>query len=256
MLKLRVIPVLLWNGVNLIKGVGFNKERKIGSLLPAIRVFNNRLVDELVLFDVAATPAGRGPDLEAVRLASQNLFVPLTVGGGVRSLEDMYDLFKAGADKICLNSSLYENIDLLKKSSRIFGRQSVVVAIDVRRAGNKFFCVKNSGEKVLPLEAHEWVDTVQAAGAGEIILTSIDQDGSFSGYEVELLSQLNDKIKVPLIISGGFGEACHGLKALEASNVSGFGIGSAFFFTEQTPETVRHSLRNAGYPVRTITAPF
>lgn len=252
MLKLRVIPILLWDGMNLIKGVGFNKERRIGSVLPAIRVFNNRLVDELVFFDVAATPENRSPDVEVVSMIAQNLFVPLTVGGGIKSIEHMRQLFSAGADKICLNSVLFDNPKLLNEAVAIFGSQSIVVAIDFERREDDFYCVRHSGAIKTKITVSEWINFVQEAGAGEIILTSIDRDGTFSGYELDLIKLIKNEIRVPVILGGGFSCPKDALDALEIVSLAGFGIGSAFFFTEQTPEMVREYLKQAQYPVRII----
>lgn len=252
MLKLRIIPVLLWNGTNLVKGIGFDKSRKIGSLLPAIRVFNNRLVDELVLFDVAATLESRDPDVEAVRMASQHLFVPLTFGGGVKTIDHMQQLFAAGADKICLNSVLFDDLGLLERAVAMFGSQSIVAAIDFRQDEDDFYCVRNAGTIRLDIKVSYWIDVLQKYGVGEIILTSVDKDGTFLGYELGLINSIKDKMKVPLIVSGGFGDPRDSLKVLEKAKVAGFGIGSAFFFTEQTPKITKQCLKNAHYPVRLI----
>lgn len=175
MLKVRIIPTLLCKDGLLVKGIGFNSWRTISSIMPAIKVYNQRQVDELIVVDITATQEQRGPDFEAVNEFSSECFVPLTVGGGVRTLNDIEKLLKAGADKVSINSAAFHDIELIAQGAARFGSQCIVASIDVRKtSSDNYICYSNSGTQDTRHELISWVKNVQAAGAGEILLTSIE----------------------------------------------------------------------------------
>ena len=248
MLKVRVIPTLLWKDVGLVKGVRFDSWRRVGPVLPAIKVYTARDVDELALLDITASADGRAPDYEAVSEYADACSVPLTVGGGIRTVDHIAMLLRAGADKIALNTALYESADTVDQAARSFGSQCVVASIDVRTDGRRHVCMSRAGTRDTgrdPLDvAREAVDR----GAGEILLTSIDRDGTMSGYDLDLITRVA-AVPVPVIASGGAGNFAHMIDAVRAG-ASAVAAASMFHFTEQTPAEAKAALREAALPVR------
>src|SRR6478752_208469 len=174
MLKTRIIPTLLWKNVGLVKGVGFDSWRRIGSLLPAIKVYNTRQVDELIVLDITATSDGHPPDYREIEEFSMECFVPLTVGGGIRNVEQIKTLLRAGADKVAINSAAYENPDLITKAAALFGSQCIVASIDARRKSDGTYeCYSHSGTRPTAKEPAAWAKELEARGAGEILITSV-----------------------------------------------------------------------------------
>jgi len=251
MLKVRIIPTLLWKGMGLVKGMGFDSSRRVGTLLPAIKVYNTREVDELVLLDILATEEGRGPEWEAVAEFSGECFVPLTVGGGIRDLDDIRDLLRAGADKVCINSAAYENPQLIREASSHFGAQCVVVSIDARADGQGGYeCHSHCGSQGTGRNPVEWAREVESLGAGEILITNIDQDGTMEGYDLELTRRVSRAVNIPVIASGGAGNYDHMLAALRQGEVTAVAAASIFHFTQQTPLEAKQHLGENGILIR------
>lgn len=250
MLKVRVIPTLLWKGVGLVKGVGFDSWRRIGPVLPAIKVYNTRDVDELVLVDIAANSAGEGPDLESVSEFAEECFVPFTVGGGVRDTAQIQQLLRAGADKVCINTAAYELPDLISGAARRFGSQCVVVSIDARRFPDGWRCYSHSGARETGRSPGEWAREVVARGAGEILITSIERDGTMQGYDLALIEQVVQAVNVPVVASGGAGNYEHMRQAIQEAGASAVAAASMFHFTEQTPAEAKKALARSGIAVR------
>lgn len=251
MLKTRIIPTLLWKNVGLVKGVGFDSWRRIGTVLPAIKVFNYRDVDELILLDIEATKEGRGPDYQSIRDFSAECFVPFTVGGGVRTIEMIRNLLLAGADKVCINSAAYENPDFLSEAARCFGSQCITVSIDVRKMEDGLYqCFSHCGSRATGYEPVSWARAVEKAGAGEILLTSVECDGSMKGYDLDLIRSVSSKVRIPVIASGGAGNYAHMLEALRQGGASAVAAASIFQFTEQTPLEAKQHLKEKGIFVR------
>jgi imidazole glycerol-phosphate synthase subunit HisF len=251
MLKVRVIPTLLWKGFGLVKGVGFDSWRRIGPILPAIKVYNSREVDELVLVDIAASLEGHSPDHESVSDLADECFVPLTVGGGVRTLSEIVLLLHAGADKIALNSSLFSNPFLVDDAARQFGAQCVVASVDVRRLDHRgFICMSHAGSRDTGREPVAWVRELADRGAGEILLTSVDRDGTMRGYDLELIEVVASAVHIPVIASGGAGRYQDMVDAVMQAGAAAVAAASMFHFTEQTPAGAKSVMRAAGIPVR------
>lgn len=255
MLKVRVIPTLLWKGLGLVKGVGFDSWRRLGPVLPAVKVYNTRDVDELVLVDISANVSREPPDVESIADLADACFVPFTVGGGVREIAHVQRLLRAGADKVCINTAAYERPGLLTEAARRFGAQCVVASIDARREGDGWRCYSHSGKRLQDCDPVTWAREVADRGAGEILLTSIDRDGTMQGYDLALIEQVAHAVQVPVIASGGAGTYEHMRQAIQDAGASAVAAASMFHFTEQTPGGARAALRAAGIAVRTAWQP-
>jgi cyclase len=252
MLKVRVIPTLLWKDVGLVKGIGFDSWRRVGTILPAVKVYNTRQVDELILLDIMATQLGMAPDYETINDISAECFVPLTVGGGVKSLEHIRELLRAGADKVCINSAHYDTPKLISEASRKFGKQCIVASIDAKLVDGRYECFSHSGTKATGCEPSEWAHNLEKLGAGEILITSITQDGTMSGYDIALISKVTSAVTIPVIASGGAGNAMDAYKAIFEGGASAVAMASIFHFTQQTPMEIKDYLGKHDIAVRDI----
>lgn len=251
MLKVRVIPTILWKDVGIVKGVGFNSWRRVGSLLPAIKVYNTRQVDELIIVDIMATEQQRPPDYDVIDEIADECFVPLTVGGGVREVEHIKKLLRAGADKVAINTGCFENPDIVSKGANLFGTQCIVVSIDiVKHSDGTYECFKQSGK--IPTGKHpvEWAKEMELRGAGELLVTSVLNDGNMNGYDLELLKRITEAVNIPVIASGGARDYEDMYKALTAGGATAVAAASIFHFTEQTPLEAKSYLGQRGIPVR------
>jgi cyclase len=251
MLKTRIIPTLLLKGLGLVKGRGFDSGRRVGAALQSIRVYNLREVDELILLDIAATANGVRPDLREIDELADNCFMPMTVGGGVRSLEDIRDLLAVGADKVAINSAALATPELLRAGAREFGTQCIVASIDVRRhADGRCEVFGGCGRTPTGLDPVAWAKEVAALGAGEILLTSIERDGTMTGYDVELVRDVAAAVNVPVIASGGCGSYGDMASVLEGTRAAAVAAAAMFHFTEQTPREAKAYLAARGHKVR------
>lgn len=251
MLKNRVIPVLLVRDINLIKGEQFNSWRAVGSPLQAVKVFNRRDVDELVILDIQATPAARGPDLDLVADLAAACFVPLTVGGGITDVETIRLLLKAGADKVAINSAAYHDPDLISRAADRFGAQCVVAAIDFKpRPGGGWDCFSQCGTKATGIDLVERARELERLGAGEILLTAIERDGMMSGYDLDAVAAVAREVGVPVIAAGGAGSYDDMARVIADAGASAAAAGSIYLFTQATPLEAKAVLSAAGIPVR------
>lgn len=251
MLKVRVIPTLLWKQFGLVKGVAFNSWRRVGPALPAVKVYNQREVDELVLLDIELNRTGDEPDFELIDELGQDCFVPLTVGGGINSVDQVRKLLRAGADKISLNTAAYTRPELIAQIANRFGSQCVVASIDVRRESNRRWqCYSHSGQLPTGWEVVRWCKEVEQLGAGEILLTSIDNDGTMKGYDLDLIASVVSAVGVPVISAGGAGNYQHMIDAVLKGGASAVAAASIFHFTEQTPAEAKLAMAAAGIPIR------
>lgn len=252
MLKVRVIPTLLFKDVGLVKGVGFDSWRRVGPIVPAVRVYTARDVDELIVVDITATRAGREPDLELVTEVADEATVPLTVGGGITNADQVARLLEHGADKVCINSAAYTDPGLLEECARRFGAQCVVASIDVRRDGPDGTprCVSHAGTVETGRDPVTWARTVVDHGAGEVLLTSVERDGTMLGYDLEVLAAVRAAVPVPVIASGGAGEYEHLRQAVQDAGADAVAAASIFHFTQATPAEAKRYLARHGVPVR------
>lgn len=245
MLALRVIPTLLLHGAGLVKGEGFDARRRIGSALQAVRVFEARQVDELIVLDIAATPQGRGPDLDAIANMTEGCFMPVTVGGGVRCVEDFRALLMAGADKIAICTAALDDPDLISRASRRCGAQCVTVAIDVRAGVVTSRC----GTQPTGRDPVAWAQECVDRGAGEILLTAVERDGTMTGYDLDLIRSVASAVSVPVIASGG-ASGPEDFEAADAAGASAVAAGALWQFTTMTPLLAKRHLASRGVPVR------
>lgn len=251
MLKVRIIPTLLWKDLTLVKGKGFDSWRRVGTVLPSIKVYNTRDVDELILVDITATTQKHDLDYEEIKSLTAESFVPLTVGGGIGNLEQITRVLRAGADKVTINSATYTNPELVRVAVKRFGSQCVVASIDAKQSGNSHWCYSHAGTRHVQKSATEHAKHLQDLGAGEILLTSIDRDGTMNGYDLELIHSVCNSVSIPVIASGGAGNYQHMLDAIRAG-ASAVAAASIFHFTEQTPREAKIFLASHGIPVRQL----
>lgn len=251
MLKVRVMPTLLFKDVGLVKGVSFDSWRRVGSAMQAIKVYNMREVDELVFLDITATRDGRPPDFGSVDELADECFMPMTVGGGVQTIDDVRRLLQVGADKVSINTAAVELPELIKEIAEKFGSQCVVVSIDAKRLSNgKYEVYTHAGTKPTGLDPVDLARQVEKLGAGEILITSIDRDGTMTGYDIELTMRVSEVVSIPVIASGGGGTYEHMLQALVEGKASAVAAASIFHFTEQTPLEAKRYLSDRGIRVR------
>lgn len=251
MLAKRVIPTMLVRGRTLVKGQRFAGDRSIGHAAQAARVHAARGVDELMILDIAATAEGRGPDLDLVRELSAGCFVPITVGGGVRSLQDIDALLRAGADKVALCTWLYAPASrLLEDAAARFGSQAIVACVEYRHVdGMGTHVTHHCGRMAWTLSPLDVAQAFAAAGAGEIILSSIDRDGTMAGYDLALIREVAQAVSVPVIASGG----CSGYEDMLAAFKAGAdacAAGALFAFSDCTPKGAAKFLNANGIEAR------
>lgn len=251
MLKVRVIPTLLWRDLGLVKGIGFDSWRRVGSVLPALKVYNSRDVDELILVDITASISGREPDIDSVSDFSDTCSVPLTVGGGITSLKQIEMLLRAGADKVSVNTTAYLMPEIIDQAAAHFGAQCIIASIDVKRwANGNYRCFSHSGTRDTGRDPVSWARELAERGAGEILLTSIDRDGTMQGYDLDLVRAVTEVVDIPVIASGGAGNYQHMVEVVVQARASAVAAASIFHFTELTPSGAKQALAEAGVPVR------
>jgi cyclase len=249
-LKTRVIPTLLYKDFGLVKGIGFDSRRAVGSPMQAVKVYEMRGVDELVFLDVTATHQDRPPDFALVDDLADDCFMPLTVGGGVRTADDVGHLLRVGADKVCVGTAAIEQPHLVADAARNFGSQCIVVAVDTRTDGDGRTRVwARSGSVPTDRSPVEMAVELERSGAGEILLQSIDRDGTMKGYDLDTIREVTEAVTLPVIASGGAGSYDDMLAAVRAG-ASAVAAASMFHFTEQTPRGAKDHLRGNGVPVR------
>ena len=251
MLKKRIIPKFLIRNGRLVKGVRFHENfREAGNPVSTAKVYDAYGVDELLFVDIDATPQGRPATGSIIERVSEEVFMPFTVGGGIRTLEQIAALLASGADKVCITTAAVEDPGFVTRAASRFGDQCIVVGIDYRRlADGRTVTVSHCGTHDTDLEPLEWAQRMQDAHAGEIMLCSVDLDGTMTGYDVDLIAKAADRLEVPLIASSGAGTLQHCHDALNAG-ASAITISSMFLFTDHSPIKVRTYLSTNGVSVR------
>lgn len=254
MLSKRIIPCLDIANGRVVKGVHFLNLRDAGDPVEQARIYDTAGADELVFLDISATPEGRATGVEMVRRVAEQVFMPLAVGGGIRTVEDMRVLLLAGADKVSVNSAAVRNPDLLKEGADRFGSQCVVLAIDARRSQSasdgQWEVVINGGRTPTGLDAVAWAVRGVAAGAGEILLTSMDADGTLNGYDLALTRSVAEAVTVPVIASGGAGSMAHFAQVLTEGRADAALAASLFHDGVLQIPDLKHYLAAQGIPVR------
>jgi imidazole glycerol-phosphate synthase subunit HisF len=249
-LALRVIPCLDVKDGRVVKGVNFVSLRDAGDPVEQARLYGQEGADELAFLDIAASHENRDTILDVVARTAAELFIPLTVGGGVRSIDDVRRLLLAGADKASINSAAVAEPELVSRAAEAFGSQCIVVAVDARAAGpGRWEVFTHGGRRSTGLDAAEWARRMARAGAGEILLTSMDRDGTNAGYDLELTATVSEAVPVPVIASGGAGTLAHLVEALEAGADAAL-VASLFHFGHHSIAEAKAALAEAGVPVR------
>jgi cyclase len=252
MLAKRIIPCLDVKAGRVVKGVKFVELQDAGDPVEIARVYDREGADELCFLDITASHENRGIILDVVARTAEQVFMPLTVGGGINKLEDIRKLLKAGADKVSINTGAVNRPDFVREAAEMFGSQCIVVAIDAKRAGDHWEVFTHGGRNPTGLDACDWAERMESYGAGEILLTSMDRDGTKAGYDLELTRAIADRVGIPVIASGGVGTLEHIYEGLTQGNASAALAASIFHFREYTIAECKNYLSSRGVTVRPV----
>lgn len=247
MISIRVIPCLLYDGNGLVKTVRFKDPVYIGDATNAIRIFNEKEVDELIFLDIKASAKKQKPDVELIRRIASECFMPLCYGGGITSLEDIKNVISVGVEKVSLNTVAVQNPSFVKEAAKTYGSSTIVVAIDYKRnIWGKLIVTGNAGTNRSKYHPVEFAQMMEDMGAGEIVVNAIEKDGTMSGYDLETLSDITSKVSIPVIAMGGAGKIEHLSEAIQKAHVSAVAAGSMFVFQG------KHKAVLINYPDRSL----
>ncbi len=249
-MKVRIIPCLDVKDGRVVKGINFVDLIDAGDPVEQAKHYSDNGADEICFLDISASIENRDTMVNVVKKTAHDVFIPLTVGGGISSIENIKSLLKAGADKISINSAAIDNPEIVKKSSEYFGNQCIVVAVDAKKINNDWYVYSHGGTKNTGLYALEWIEKVQKLGAGEILLTSMDKDGTKSGFDINLLKKVSEFLNIPLIASGGVGNLNHFYEGVNKGKANALLAASVFHFNEISIKEVKEYLLNKGIEVR------
>jgi len=249
----RIVPCLDVNGGRVVKGVTFGSLRDAGDPVELADFYNREGADELVFYDITASSEGRDTMIDVVRRTAEAVFIPLTVGGGVRVAEEVRALLQAGADKVSLNSAAVERPELIREAAEWFGSQCIVLSMDVKWNGTYYEVVTHGGRRPRGMDALEWAQRGVELGAGEIVVNSIDADGTKEGYELRLTRMISENVTVPIVASGGAGNAEHMVDVLTEGKADAALAASIFHYGTLRIAEVKAHLRDRGVPVRPIS---
>ena len=249
MLKKRIIPILLKKKLGLVKGKNFLNLRRVADAMPLIKLYNIRDVDEICLLDVEATINSKMLNPNFISTVAQELNVPFGYGGGIRDNIDAVNALHSGADKVIINTCIYSNFNIIDNISNLIGAQSVTISIDVKKIGEEYICFSNCGNKNTNLNIIKLFEIIKNKNFGEIILTSIDKEGTMTGYDLDLIKLVSRLTKVPIVASGGAGNYDHMVHAIKAG-ASAVAASSIFHFTHLTPSGARKYLYSKGIETR------
>ncbi|EGM71388.1 imidazole glycerol phosphate synthase cyclase subunit [Shewanella sp. HN-41] len=248
MLRKRIIPIVLLDGFSVLKTINFDVRRNLGSPITVAKTYNTRNVDELILLDIDASKQGRAIDNFTIGEIAQDCFMPLTVGGGIRSIKDIRGLLSKGADKISINSYALENPSFIQEAASVFGSQCITVSIDVVEE-EEGFSIYSNRQINRELSLMKWIMEVERLGAGELLINNVTRDGSMKGGCVELAALVSDSVSIPVIYAGGICSPVDAAKVAK-TNVSALGISSIFHFTDFTPKDCSLELKSQGIATR------
>lgn len=251
MLKKRLIACLLWSNGVIVQSVGFRHTNAVGNAFTAVDFFHTWTVDEIIILDVSRVEVQRQEFYGMIQELSRRCFVPLTVGGKIKSVQDMRELFRNGADKIAINTEAVRNPELITQGAHLFGGQAIVVSIDAKKTANNSYGVYiQQGSQATGFHPAAWAKKAQEMGAGEIFLTSIDQDGSLRGYDLDLVSQVAQALRIPVIASGGVGEWQHLVDGIVKGKADAVSAANIFHFSEQSTRKAKDYMLQHGIDVR------
>ena len=250
MLKNRIIPCLDVKNGRVVKGVNFVDLKDAGDPVEQAKIYSEGGADEICFLDITASNENRDTIYEVVKNTSKKCFVPLTVGGGVKSVEDINKLLNCGADKVSINTAAVQNPDLVKDSSKKFGSQCIVVAIDAKKNRDKWEIFTHGGRNNTQIDALEFAKKIENDGAGELLVTSMDRDGTQTGFDTDLMFQISSKVNIPLIASGGVGNLDHLVDGIKLGKASAVLAASIFHYGKFTIKQAKEYLDSKGIPVR------
>jgi cyclase len=250
MLKKRIIPCLDVKNGRVVKGINFVDLKDAGDPVEQAKIYSDGGADEICFLDITASNENRDTIYEVVKQTSKKCFVPLTVGGGVRSIEDINKLLNCGADKVSINTAAVENSKVVLESSKKFGSQCIVVAIDAKRNGDSWDVYTHGGRNNSGLDALKFAKKMEECGAGELLITSMDRDGTQVGYDIDLISDISMKVNIPLIASGGVGKLEDLVDGIKLGNASAVLAASIFHYGKYSIKEAKEHLNSKGIPVR------
>jgi imidazole glycerol-phosphate synthase subunit HisF len=250
MLKNRIIPCLDIKNGRVVKGINFVDLIDAGDPVEQAKIYSDGGADEICFLDITASNENRNIIYEVLEKTSKKCFVPLTVGGGVRSVDDINKLLNCGADKVSINTAAVQNPEVIIESSRKFGSQCIVVAIDAKKNKNKWEIFTHGGRNNTGIDAIEFAKKMQDHGAGELLVTSMDRDGTQAGYDIELMSKISSKVNIPTIASGGVGNLNHLVEGIKLGNASAVLAASIFHYGKHSVKEAKEYLDSKGIPVR------
>ena len=250
MLAKRIIPCLDVTAGRVVKGVNFVELKDAGDPVEIAKRYNDAGADELTFLDITASSDERDIILHIIEAVAEQVFIPLTVGGGVRKVDDIRRLLNAGADKVSINTSAVTNPELVAEASGFFGSQCIVVAIDSKRVGDHWEVFTHGGRKPTGLDAVEWAKKMESLGAGELLLTSMDRDGTKSGFDLDLTRSISDAVDIPIIASGGVGNLQHLVDGVKQGHADAVLAASIFHFGEYTVDEAKRYMKQHGIEVR------
>ena len=251
MLKIRIIPCLDVKNGKVVKGTKFVNLKYAGDPVKQAKIYDNQGADELCFLDITASSDKRNILYDVVKKTAQKCFMPLTVGGGIRSIEDIRKLLLCGADKVSINTAAIINPQLIKKASSKFGNQCIVVAIDAKQVKkNKWEIYTHGGRKNTGIDAIEWAKKMEGLGAGEILLTSMDKDGTKSGFDLKLTKKISSSISIPVVASGGVGNIQHLVDGIKIGKASAVLAASIFHYGKYTIRQVKNKMKQKGIAIR------
>jgi cyclase len=250
MLKCRVIPILTFNGVGLVKTKQFANPRIVGNAIQVAKVFNSRNVDELVFLDIYASDSNRKMNLAMAKQIISECFMPVALGGGIRTIEDIHSLLSIGADKVILKRKIIEDPEFISEAAAIFGNQCITIAIDAFKDEGGNYYLYNRLNRTIPL--FEFLERIKSYPYGEVILNSINNDGMMNGFDIDLIQQVEKIINVPIVAVGGAGEPKHVFELFSKTRIEAVGAASVFHFTQFTPRDLKMAIESAGRPVRIV----
>jgi cyclase len=250
MLTRRIIPCLDVDKGRVVKGIRFLNLRDAGDPVELASIYDEQLADELCFLDITASYEERKTMIRVAESVAEKVFIPFTVGGGIRTIEDIRNLLNAGADKVSINTAAVKNPDFITEASERFGSQCIVVAIDAKRTSIGFEVFTHGGRNATGIDAISWAKEVERLGAGEILLTSMDADGTKSGFDIELTKKVADAVQIPVIASGGAGSMEHFYEVFSKTGASAALAASLFHFGEISIIELKKYLKSRGIPVR------
>lgn len=251
MLAKRIIPCLDVRDGKVVKGINFVGIKEVGDPVELAKQYSDSGADEIVFLDITASHEGRATMLDVVRRTAEVVFVPLTVGGGIRTIDDVRDTLRAGSDKVGINSAAVRNPELINEAAKLFGRQCIVAAVDAKRVDDgSWHVVINGGRIDTGKDLLEWVQELEERGAGEILLTSMDADGTKAGYDLEMTKAVSDLVNIPVIASGGAGSVDDFADVFAATGCDAALAASLFHYGELTIDEVKDAMRARGIPAR------